>query len=53
MKAWPWPNILALMGKAGEGSMVSLVVDCGIFVAVDGGYGTYHQLSGSSMSPLL
>lgn len=46
MKAWPWPQILALMGKSGEKVMTNLVLDTGVFVAVIGGQGTYHQLSG-------
>lgn len=46
MKAWPWPQVLALMGKAGERVMVDLVLDTGVFLTVSGGYGTYHQLSG-------
>ncbi len=46
MKSWPWPQILAVMGKEGEQAMIALVLYCGIFVAVESGRGTYQQLSG-------
>ena len=46
MKAWPWPRVLALLGKEGEKAMIDLILDCGIFVAVGSGLGTYYQLSG-------
>jgi telomerase reverse transcriptase len=46
MKASPWPKILALMGKEGERVMIDLILDCGIFVPIESGRGSYHQLSG-------
>jgi telomerase reverse transcriptase len=46
IKADPWPRVLALMGREGEKAMIDLLLDCGIFVAVESGRGTYHQLSG-------
>lgn len=46
MKAAPWPQVLALMGKEGEKTMVQLLLDCGIFLPVENGQGNYHQLSG-------
>lgn len=46
IKADPWPQVLALMGKEGERAMIDLLLDCGIFLAVGSGLGTYHQLSG-------
>lgn len=46
MKAWPWPRVLALLGKEGEKAMIDLILDCGTFVAVGSGLGTYYQLSG-------
>jgi telomerase reverse transcriptase len=46
IKADPWPQVLALMGKEGERAMIDLLLDCGIFLAVGSGRGTYHQLSG-------
>ena len=48
IKASPWPEILALIGKEGEKVMIDLVLDCGIFVSVVSGRGSYHQLSGKS-----
>ncbi len=50
MKASPWPQILNLLGKEGERIMIDLILDCGIFAAIDGGKGNYHQLSGMSIS---
>ncbi|EKD17210.1 telomerase reverse transcriptase [Drepanopeziza brunnea f. sp. 'multigermtubi' MB_m1] len=52
MKARPWPQILNLMGKEGEGSMIDLILDCGVFLAVERGRGTYHQLSGIPLGDL-
>jgi telomerase reverse transcriptase len=46
MKAWPWPQVLAMLGNQGEKIMIDLVLDTGIFLAISGGMGTYHQLSG-------
>jgi hypothetical protein len=47
IKADPWPQVLALMGKEGERAMIDLLLDCGIYLAVGSGHGTYHQLSGT------
>jgi hypothetical protein len=49
MKASPWPEVLALMGKEGERMMIDLIFDCGIFVAIESGRGSYYQLSGQSI----
>lgn len=49
MKASPWPEVLALMGKEGERMMIDLILDCGIFLAIESGRGSYHQLSGQSI----
>lgn len=46
MKARPWPQLLLLMGKEGERAMVDLILDCGIYLAVESGRGTFNQLSG-------
>lgn len=46
MKAWPWPHVLALLGKVGERVMVDLIVDCGIFPEIENTNGNYYQLSG-------
>lgn len=50
MKAFPWPQVLALLGKAGERTMIDLILDCGIFLPIKSGKGTFHQLSGKRMS---
>ena len=46
MKADPWPRLLALLGKEGEKIMIDLMLDAGIFVAVDVGIGNYMQTCG-------
>jgi hypothetical protein len=46
MKGSPWTQVLVLMGKEGEKIMIDLILDCGIFVAIESGQGNYHQLSG-------
>lgn len=51
MKALPWPKILALLGKEGERAMVDLILDCGIFLAIEGCHGVYSQLSGMFIDP--
>jgi telomerase reverse transcriptase len=52
LKGPPWPQILALMGKEGQRMMIDLILDCGIFVAVEGGHGNYFQLNGKNFFPL-
>ncbi|KAF7928563.1 uncharacterized protein EAE98_005619 [Botrytis deweyae] len=52
MKAWPWPHVLALLGKAGERVMCDLILDCGVFVQIENAHGSYHQLSGQPLSEL-
>lgn len=42
----PWPELLVLLGKAGERIMIDLLLDCGVFVAVSAGTGNMWQLSG-------
>lgn len=48
IKSSPWPQVLTLMGKEGEKTMVDLILDCGIFLPVEDAYGTFHQLSGKA-----
>jgi len=48
IKASPWPQVLALMGKEGERMMIDLILDCGVFLPVRSGRGSYYQLSGLS-----
>ncbi|CZR51337.1 related to telomerase reverse transcriptase [Phialocephala subalpina] len=52
MKAWPWPQVLALLGKQGERMMIDLILDCGIFLPVEDAYGSYYQLSGQPLGDL-
>lgn len=48
VKECEWQQLLALMGRQGERVMIDLLMDCGIFVTIEGGRGNYHQLSGTS-----
>ena len=41
-----WTNLLDVLGKGGDGIMLDLILECGLFVAVDKGQGNYFQLSG-------
>ncbi|KUJ22915.1 uncharacterized protein LY89DRAFT_313971 [Mollisia scopiformis] len=52
MKAWPWPQFLALFGRQGEKMMIDLILDCGIFVPVENAHGSYYQLSGQPLSEI-
>ncbi|KAL5321239.1 hypothetical protein ACEPPN_012053 [Leptodophora sp. 'Broadleaf-Isolate-01'] len=52
MKARPWPQVLLLMGKEGERAMIDLILDCGVFLAVEKGHGTFNQLSGVPLADL-
>ncbi len=49
LKASPWPQVRALMGKGGHKVMIDLILDCGVFVAVETGMGNYYQLSGKPL----
>ena len=46
LKASPWPEVLALLGKAGEAIMINLLVGHALFVPVDSSFGNFYQLSG-------
>ena len=46
IKEAPWPQVLTLMGKEGERTMIDLILDCGIFLTIESGHGSYYQLSG-------
>ncbi|KAG0650734.1 Telomerase reverse transcriptase [Hyphodiscus hymeniophilus] len=52
MKASPWAEVLALMGREGERMMIDLILDCGIFVPIESGRGSYHQLSGQPLGDI-
>ncbi|KAJ8070628.1 hypothetical protein OCU04_000999 [Sclerotinia nivalis] len=53
MKAWPWPHVLSLLGKAGERVMSDLILDCGVFLQIKNTHGSYYQLSGQPLGELL
>ncbi|KAI1918600.1 Telomerase reverse transcriptase, partial [Ophidiomyces ophidiicola] len=46
LKAHPWPALLDLLGAAAEDLLLHLLLDCGLFTALDRARGTYCQLSG-------
>lgn len=48
----PWPQLLLLLGKAGERMMIDLLLDCSIFGRVAAGRENYQQLSGIPVSDL-
>lgn len=50
IKREPWPQLLALLGKAGESMMIDLLLESSIFLRVDAGQGNYYQLSGESLN---
>lgn len=52
LKEEPWPQLLLLMGQAGERIMLDLLLDCAIFSRVLAGKDNYHQLSGIPVSDL-
>lgn len=45
----PWPQVLALLGQAGERIMIDLLIDCSIFLRVEAGYNNYHQINGACL----
>lgn len=48
----PWPQLLALLGQAGEKVMLKLLSECSIFLKVDAGLDNYLQLTGIPLSEL-
>lgn len=46
LKASPWPQLLALLGRSGEKIMINMLVDCSIFVAIQSGPNNFYQISG-------
>ncbi|XXG94534.1 hypothetical protein Hte_000791 [Hypoxylon texense] len=50
LKESPWPQVLALMGEAGERIMVDLLLNCAIFVPVKAGANNFCQISGTPLS---
>jgi telomerase reverse transcriptase len=45
----PWPEVLALLGRAGDAIMADMLLDGAVFVPVEAGHGNYWQLSGQSV----
>ncbi|KAI1486230.1 hypothetical protein F5X96DRAFT_259530 [Biscogniauxia mediterranea] len=41
----PWPQLLALLGESGDRIMIDLLLDCSIFVLVNGGVNNLCQIS--------
>lgn len=48
LKQAPWSEVLALLGANGDEIMLRLLLDCGLFAAVDVKKGIYCQISGKS-----
>lgn len=49
LKNGAWTELLGLLGKEGDRIMLDLILECGIFVPVDGGRGNFYQLSGANV----
>ncbi|KAL4996032.1 hypothetical protein BDV10DRAFT_187519 [Aspergillus recurvatus] len=52
LKQSPWTEVLALLGSNGDEIMLKLLLDCGLFAAVDAKKGIYCQISGLALSSL-
>lgn len=50
LKQDPWPQVLLLLGQAGERIMIDLLLDCAIFTPIDAGKGNLYQLSGAPIA---
>ncbi|KAI5927818.1 hypothetical protein F4810DRAFT_284831 [Camillea tinctor] len=48
----PWPELLALLGESGDRIMIDLLLDCSIFVSVNGGINNFCQISGKPLSEI-
>lgn len=48
LKQTPWPQLLSLLGRAGEGMMINMLLDCAIFIPIEVGQSNYYQLSGQT-----
>jgi len=47
LKEAPWPQLLSLLGRAGERLMIDLLLDETIFLSIRAGRDNYYQLSGT------
>ncbi|CAG7919919.1 unnamed protein product [Penicillium olsonii] len=52
LKEGPWVEVLGLLGSSGEEIMMHLLLDCGVFAAINAQRGVYYQLSGLPMPDL-
>ncbi|KAH9860521.1 hypothetical protein J1614_011852 [Plenodomus biglobosus] len=52
LKSPPWCRLHALLGPGGDRLMVTLLLDCSIFLPVEGSVGNLYQLSGVPLSDL-
>ncbi|TLS29587.1 hypothetical protein PpBr36_01137 [Pyricularia pennisetigena] len=52
LKSSPWPELLSMLGQAGERIMIDLLLDHSIFVKVQTGNENYYQLSGRPITNL-
>ena len=50
LKGATWMGVLSLLGKEGDQIMLEMLLDCGLFVAIDEGQGNYYQISGTTDS---
>ena len=50
LKGAAWTGVLSLLGKEGDQIMLEILLDCGLFVAIDEGQGNFYQLSGMTGS---
>ena len=50
MKGEAWTDVFGLLGRKQDWIMRDLVLDCGVFISVDGGSGNYYQVSGQCQS---
>jgi telomerase reverse transcriptase len=52
IKGVVWRDLLQLLGKTGDGIMLDMILNCGIYVRVEQGQGNYYQLSGTPLPDL-
>lgn len=47
LKSPIWSEVLSLPGKEGDGIMLDLILNFGVFVSIDSGKNNYYQLCGT------
>ncbi|KAL5121967.1 Telomerase reverse transcriptase [Pleosporales sp. CAS-2024a] len=50
LKEPTWCRLQTLLGQGGDRVMIDMLLDCAIFLPVNGGAGNYYQLSGDPVS---